>query len=95
MGKYVIETVQVSRHKYYVEVDNPEWACDGVVCGDLDVFSSKWLTEDVMSITEVNEYPKADVGDSVNGAVCTFDVGTGRFKTEARWDLANEDRTTQ
>lgn len=88
MGKYVVETVQLVRRKYYVKVDEPAWAGDGIVCGELEPFSTTHLSEDIFSTTEVKKFPKAELFDDVNAAVMKFNYDTGEWECKARWDLA-------
>lgn len=87
MGKYVIETVQVVRHKYYVEVNDPEWACDGIVMNELDPFSYTFFSEDVTNVTPVEDFPKADKYDEVNAATMHFNYETESWDQQVRWDL--------
>ena len=44
--KVKVETVELTKKVYIVDVDdggNPKWACDSVVCGDVDPVSSEYL----------------------------------------------------
>jgi len=88
MGKYVIETVQVIRRKYYVKVKDPQWAHDSIVCNDLEEFSSSFCSEDIINTTKVDKFPTAAPEDNVNAAVMTFNYDTECWDTAARWDLA-------
>jgi len=88
MGKFVIETVQVIKRKYYVKVDDPTWAHDGITMLELDHFSESYLSEDIISTTEVKKFPKAEFNESVNGAMMKFNNETSEWETKARWDLA-------
>lgn len=87
MGKFVVESVQIVRHKYYVEVDDPEWACDGIVMNELEPFSSTHFSEDITNITPVSEFPKAEVNDDVNAAVMIFNYTSQEWEQDVRWDL--------
>jgi hypothetical protein len=86
--KYVIETVQVVRRKYYVKVKNPTWAHDGITMGELEHFSDQSLSEEIISTTKVGKFPKADIFDDVNSAVMEFNHDSGEWQSDARWDLA-------
>ena len=88
MAKYVVETVQIIRRKYYVKVGDPTWAHDGIVFNELEPFSSTYCNEDVINTTEVDKFPHAREGDDVNAAVMKFDYETREWETKARWDLA-------
>jgi hypothetical protein len=89
MSKYVIETVQVIRRKYYVKVKDPGWAEDALVFDELEHFSSSHHTEDVIGVTKVGKFPKALPTDNVNAAVMTFSYDDNMWFTSARWDLAD------
>ena len=44
--KVKVETVELTKKVYIVDVDDngdPKWACDSVVCGDVDPVSSEYL----------------------------------------------------
>jgi hypothetical protein len=88
MGKYVVETVQVIRRKYYVKVEDPTWSHDAIVFNELEPFSSTCYSEDVINTTEVDKFPKASQDDDVNAAVMKFNSETREWETKARWDLA-------
>jgi len=88
MGKYVVETVQVVRYKYYVEVEDPTWAHDGVVMNELEPFSYTHHSEDIITTTPVIDFPRAERDDSVNGATMHFNKETDTWDQQVRWDLA-------
>jgi len=88
MGKYVIETVQVIRRKYYAKVEDPSWAHDAIVFGELEEFSNTSFSEDIISTTKVDKWPKAKPEDNMNSAVMTYDSQTGKWTDKARWDLS-------
>lgn len=89
MAKHVIETVQVIRRKYYVEVEDAEWGCDAIVFNEIDCFSYTHLSEDVTSITTVeNDFPVATKDDTVNAEVAVYNYETEEWEATARWDLA-------
>lgn len=85
--KHVIETVQIIRRKYYVEVENPYWACDSIVMEELQPFSSRCMTEDILSTTQVDEFPVATAGDSVNAATYKYNYDTEEFESIVKWNL--------
>jgi len=85
--KFVIETVQVIKRKYYVSVEDPTWAHDGITCNELDHFSDMFLSEDIISTTEVEEFPMAGPDESVNAATMKFDEDNREWLTVTRWDL--------
>ena len=88
MKKFVIETVQIIKRKYYVKVDDPTWAHDGITMEELDHFSEVYLNEDIISTTEVESFPAAEYHESVNGAVMKFNKESAAWLAKARWDLA-------
>jgi len=87
MKKFVIETVQVIKRKYYVEVEEATWAHDGITMEELDEFSQEFYTEDIINTTEVDEFPKAKASESVNGSSMSFNKDFGEWKSKTRWDL--------
>lgn len=87
MAKFVVESVQIVRHKYYVEVNDPTWACDAVVMGELEPFSSTHFSEEITNTTPVEEFPKAGVYDEVNAAVMHFNYVSQEWEQGVRWDL--------
>ena len=87
MKKHIVTTVQIIKRTYYVEVDDVEWAYDGIVMGELDQFSSSFLSEDVITSKEVAEFPVAEVREDVNAAVMTFNESKDGWDSSARWDL--------
>lgn len=89
MNKYVIETVQVIRRKYYVKVRDPGWAEDALVFSELEHFSCTHHSEDVIGVIGVNKFPRADQDDDVNAAVMTFNYENNTWSTDARWDLVD------
>ena len=87
MAKYIIETIQTVKRTYYVEVDDPTWAHDGIVMGELEEFAQGFYTEDIISTRAVEEWPKLPRA-LVNGAVMVFDKERDKWTEEVRWDLA-------
>jgi hypothetical protein len=91
MKKFVIETVQVIKRKYYVKVDDPTWAHDGITMNELDHFSDMFLSEDIISTTEVDKFPAIDdssTDESVSGATMKYDKEYRTWVSKVRWDLA-------
>ena len=88
MKKHIVHTVQIIKRTYYVEVDDVEWAFDGITMGELDQFSSTFFSEDIIDSKEVAEFPIAEVREDVNAAVMTFNKTTDGWDSSARWDLA-------
>ena len=88
MNKYVIETVQVIRRKYYVKVKDPTWAHDAIVFNELEPFSSSHYSEDVIGTTKVDKFPSALPDDDVNGAVMKFNSDEDEWQCDVRWDLS-------
>lgn len=95
MGKFVIETVQIIKWKYYVkdsEADTPDFAMDDLAMGRLEHFSSEFLSEDIVSARKVKKFPVSEPRENVNAAVMIYDNDAGEYRTDARWDLEyNED----
>ena len=91
MSKYVITTVQTIVRKYYVKVDDPSWAHDGIVMNELEEFTQHHLSEDIVDTQKVKRWPTPDQYDSVNAAVMEFDYNDDQWKATTRWDLANEE----
>ena len=95
MGKFVIETVQIIKRKYYVkdsQLNDPAYILDDLVMGYLDHFSSEFLSEDIVSARKVKKFPVSEPRENVNAAVMIYDNDAGEYRTDARWDLEyNED----
>ena len=87
-NKYVVTTVQTIVRRYYVEVDNPDYALDGIICGELEEFSQQYGSEDPIDTYSVDQFPKAEWEHSVNGAVMTYNEAENRWDISAAWDLA-------
>ena len=87
--KYVVTTVQTIVRRYYVETDYPEYALDGIVCGELEEFSQQHGSEEPISTQKVEEFPNATPDESVNGAVMVFKQHEkmGYWDTTTNWDL--------
>lgn len=93
MGKYVITTVTLVERKYYVDVNDPTWAMDSIVCNELDDFCQRHHSEDIISCVPVDDYPKPQddntgVEYTVNGATYTYNKETEDWDHNVRWDLA-------
>lgn len=89
MSKHVITTVQTVVSKYYVEADKAEYAYDAIVCGELECFSSKTMTEDIVDSQEVEHFPMVPAME-VNAAVYKFNNDTNLWEEDVRWDLAKK-----
>lgn len=88
MAKYVITTTQTVVRKYYVEVDDPEWAHDGIVMGDMQEFSQLFASEDIIDTVPVDQFPAVDKYYNINGAVMVFNYENDDWDTDVRWDLS-------
>ncbi len=57
MNRYVVETVSIFRHRYVVDAENSDHACDEVVCndGNLKEFSQYHVDENIWSVAELND----------------------------------------
>jgi hypothetical protein len=89
MKKFVITTVQMVKRSYYVEVEDPTWAHDGIVMGELSEFTQEHMSEDIVVTQEVTEF-SSQPRDIVNGAVMKFDYEANRWGQEVRWDLSTD-----
>jgi len=56
MNRYVVETVSIFRHRYVVDAENSDHACDEVVCndGNLKEFSQYHVDENIWSVVELH-----------------------------------------
>lgn len=89
MPKFVIETIQVVKYTYYVEVDDVDWAKDSIVLGELDQFSTTYMSEDFLRSEQVEDFPKEnrhgpDV--SVNACIMKYNEKTDSFESIPAWD---------
>lgn len=87
-NRFVVTTAQIVTRKYYVEVEDPTWAHDGIVMNELSEFSQNFLSEDIVDTLEVSEWPKATQYESVNAAQMSFDYETEEWQQNVRWDLS-------
>lgn len=87
MAKFIIETVTLMKQTYYVEVEDPTWAHDGIVMNELEPFAQEFFSEDIFSTRQVDEFPTMP-RDQVNAAVMKFNYDTDGWDSEVRWDLA-------
>lgn len=87
MPKFVIETVQVVKTTYYVEVDNPTWAHDGIVMNELEPFAHEYYCEDISGTREVSEWPTMS-RNLVNAATNSMNYTNESWEKQVRWDLA-------
>lgn len=85
--KFVITTVQPIIRRYYVEVENPEWAWDGIVMNELQEYTQAFGSEDIISTQQVKKFPEPNPGESVNAAVMRFNTDTDQWESEAVWRL--------
>lgn len=83
--KVVVKTVQTIVRTYFVEVPDPEWACDGVCMGDLEEYSQKHMSEDIVSTEVVEDWPNIDQSESINAAVMSYDTKTHEWVTDVMW----------
>lgn len=86
--KVVLKTAQTIIRTYFVEVPDvadPQWACDGLVMNELEEYSQKHLTEDILSTQVVNDWPEVDNDESINAAVMKFDQNIDTFVTDVMW----------
>jgi len=92
--KFVIETAQVIKRTYYVEIEDPMWAMDSIVCQEVEEYAQTYLTEDILSHQEVDQWPVVDQNNmigydsSINGAVCVYDANAQTWNITADWSLA-------
>lgn len=86
-NKWIVTTVQTVYTRYYVEVDDPEWAGDSIVCGELEQYSNRYLSEDVLEYLQVDEYPESSEGpdDQINGA--TYKAITDENGDFVEWEM--------
>jgi hypothetical protein len=91
MTKYVVDTAVTFHQQYYVEVDDPEWACDGITCEELEPFVSRAVNESVLFYRQVDDWPVVD-REHVNGAgytcVCNEDGSFKCWEQLTLWDYA-------
>lgn len=87
MTKFVITTIQPLVRKYYLEIDKPEWAHDSIVMQDVAEFSQWFGTEDILTTTEVADWPKAERGETVNAATMKYLDDGDVWEMNIRWDL--------
>lgn len=93
MTKFIITTTQPVIRKYYVEVDNVEWAYDGIVMQELEEFSQQFGSEDIIDSHPVEDFPAVDANEArlfnvtVNAAAMKFNHETDQWELNVRWDL--------
>ena len=83
--KVVVKTVQTIVRTYFVEVPDPEWACDRICMGDLEEYSQKHMSEDIVSTEVVENWPNIDQSESINAAVMSYDTKTDEWVTDVMW----------
>jgi hypothetical protein len=89
MSKFVIRTIQTTVRVYYVEVNDVEWACDGIVMNELEEFSAECFSEDIIHVASVDEFPSQPLVN-VNAATNTFNYTTEEWDKEVHWELATK-----
>lgn len=90
MAKFVIETVQTTVYKYYCECEDPVWALDSIAMGELDHYSSSSLSEDIISCTEVDQFPRAVTvvsPQSINAATYKFNYEHKEWEQITMWEI--------
>ena len=93
MTKFVITTVQPLIRKYYVEVDDVEWAHDSIIMQQLEEFSQQFGSEDIIESHPVEDFPAVEPNEArifnitVNGATMKFNYETDQWDLNVRWDL--------
>ena len=95
MSKHIITTVQTVINKYYVEVDDPEWACDAIVCKELEPFSYTHSMESIIEVKTLKKnkrWPmakKMDMNAATYKCVYSNEEHTefGVWFQDVRWDL--------
>lgn len=83
--KVVVKTVQTIVRTYFVEVPNPEWSCDAIVMNDLEEYSYRHLSEDILSTEVVQDWPELGDDESVNAAVTKYDEDTNDWTPGVLW----------
>lgn len=86
MKKVVVETVQTIVHRYFCEVNEPEWAGDSVAMEELEPFESVSLGEQIYRIDTVDSFKRAE-GSSVNAATYVFNYDTHKFDSKVDWSI--------
>lgn len=87
MAKYIVETIQTVKRTYYVEVNDPTWAHDGIVMNELEEFAQEFYSEDIIGTREVEDFPVMDIVN-VNAATMHFNYEEDTWEQQVRWDLA-------
>lgn len=83
--KVVVKTVQTIVRTYFVEVPDPEWACDGVCMGELEEYSQKYMSEDIVSTEVVEDWPAIGQDESINAAVMSYNTNNDEWMTDVMW----------
>lgn len=96
-AKFVIETVQVLRHVYYVECPSEHFGdVDEVLAGHvghwgqlLEAYATFTSPESTLSVTAVDtaDFTGPPPGFSVNGPTYVWDSETEQLGQAVRWDL--------
>ena len=83
--KVVVKTVQTIVRTYFVEVPNPEWSCDAIAMNELEEYSYRHLSEDILSTEVVQDWPKLGDDESVNAAVMRYDDVSDSWVFKTMW----------
>jgi len=83
--KVVVKTIQTVVRTYFVDTPDAAWAADGIVCNELEEYSQKHLSEDILSTQVVVEWPRAASDESINAAVMRFDESINGWLTDVMW----------
>ena len=83
--KVVVTTTQVIVRKYFVEVEDQEWACDGIICNELEEYSYRHLTEDILSVNVVDNWSAIESDESINAAVMKYNYDLDEWATDVMW----------
>ena len=83
--KAVVKTTQVVIRTYFAEAPDPEWVCDGIVMQEMDHYSDKFLSEDILSVESVSEWPEIKEDENINGAVMSYDTKTDEWVADVMW----------
>ena len=84
--KYIVTTVQTIKRIYYVDVEDPTYAHDAIMCNEIEEFAQAHLSEDIVSTQLVDKWPTIN-NMSINAATNVFDPVHNKWSQEVRWDL--------
>ena len=83
--RVVVKTVQTIVRTYFVEVPDPNWAADAITINELEEYSQKYLSEDIVSMEMVEEWPELRSDEIVNAAVEIFDEDSQVWERTVLW----------